>query len=316
MAGILDSKERVIDFIVTEEGKRQATSGQMKIEYAAFTDMHTFYATSGSQNPDVAEDASNRIFFEAADRFQDVLVPELVAGNSLRPFRTTNFQFDGHIVASGTFRVGYQKKVNILTGSKITSLSDKTLEGITQNFQDLRILATSDPFASTSGFEVSAPSGSFFYWDKMPMGRAFDGEVSLEAAESLFADKRFSHFSNFTYLPPVNVPTPGALKGVPLGLYPKLNEPEVQSFSQLQEVLKDMQLLDVKFTDTSRDNNLVAQVFEFSSTGIEKLSIIDFGEFDDNDPYSPGKRVFFVGKLYRDANGAETFMNIFTVVFD
>jgi hypothetical protein len=315
MAGILNNKERMIDFLITKEGKRQATSGQMKIEYASFTDMHTFYDTSGSQ-PSVAADASDRIFFEATNRYQDVVVPELEVGNSLRPFRTNDFVFDGQIVASGTFRVGYQKKLTVITGSQIRSIAERSLNGITQNFNDLKILATSDPFAMTSGFELSNTSGSFFFWDDMPMGRSLNGNVSLEAAESLFADRRFSHFSNFTYLPPINAPVPGSFTGTPIGLYPRLNEPEIVSLGQIQDALKDKQNIEISFTDTSRDNNLVGQIFEFSSKGINKLSIIDFGEFGDDDPHSPGKRIFFVGKMYRDSNGAEVFMNIFTVVFD
>ncbi len=80
--------------------------------------------------------------------------------------------------------------------------------------------------------------------------------------------------------------------------------------------MSDKQSVEIQFDDTSRDNNLIGQVFEFSSTGIEKLSIIDFGIFTDDDPFSPGKQIFFIGKLYRDANGSETFMNIFTLEFD
>ena len=98
MAGILNSKERIIDFIMTEEGKRQASSGQMKIEFASFTDRHTFYEVSSSAGsgdpiglPGVAEDASSRIFFEATNRYQDVIVPELEGGDSLRPFKTSEF---------------------------------------------------------------------------------------------------------------------------------------------------------------------------------------------------------------------------------
>lgn len=317
MAGILDNKERMIDFIMTEEGKRQAASGQMKIEYAAFTDMHTFYAASGTLMPNIAEDASGRIFFEATNRFQDVIVPELEAGMSLRPFRTADFDFDGKVIASGTFRVGYEKKANIITGSKITNISDRSLSGITSNFNDLRVLGTKDPFATTSGFETSITTGSFYFWDKMPMGRSYDGSpTALEDCESLFADRRFSHFSNFSYLPPVNKPSEGAPNGKPLGMYPKLNEAPIMTFQDLEKSLKEKQKVEIDFTDTSRENNLIGQIFEYDSTGIDKLSIIDFGEFDDDDPFSRGKRVFFVGKILRDANGAETFMNIFTVVFD
>ena len=43
MAGILDKKTRFIDFVVTQEGKRQIASGELKAEYASVTDMHAFY---------------------------------------------------------------------------------------------------------------------------------------------------------------------------------------------------------------------------------------------------------------------------------
>jgi hypothetical protein len=112
------------------------------------------------------------------------------------------------------------------------------------------------------------------------------------------------------------MPGPGSTTGVALGKYPKLNEPEPKSLGELEDDLAGKQYVEVSFSDTSRDNNLIGQFFEFSSTGVEKLSMIDFGEFGDDDPFSPGKRIFFVGKLRRDATGAETFMNIFTVVFD
>ena len=111
MAGILNKKERMLDVIVTSEGKRQATQGQLKIAFASFTDMHTFYQGSGSF--DVAETADTRLFFEATNRVQDVVVPELEPGNSLRPFRTGDFFVDGHTMASGSFKVGFIDRANI-----------------------------------------------------------------------------------------------------------------------------------------------------------------------------------------------------------
>ena len=100
--------------------------------------------------------------------------------------------------------------------------------------------------------------------------------------------------------------------------YPKLNESSPVTFEELENSLlaKKRDSIDVFFNDTSRDNNLVCQMFEFSQDGVEKLSIIDGGEFDDGDPISPGKQVYHVGKLIKDTSGSETFFNIFTVVFD
>jgi len=66
-----------------------------------------------------------------------------------------------------------------------------------------------------------------------------------------------------------------------------------------------------EFKETSIDNNIVAQMFEFSQDGIDKLSIIDYG-------YSTvtGEHIFFLGKVITDDEGVQTFMNIFTLVFD
>ena len=323
MAGILNNKERMIDFIMTEEGKRQASAGQMKIEFASFTDLHTFYEVSSSMGsgdpvalPGVAEDASSRIFFEASNRFQDVIVPELEAGNSMRPFRTSDFTFSGKILASGTLSVGFAEKMNILTGSKITANAIRSLNGITNNFVQQRILGTEDLFSDTTGFELSLSTGSFSFNETTKYGRTDTGTVSLDNIPSLFSDRRFSHMPNFRYMPPVNVAQPGENTGAPMGLYAKLNEPDFLSLQDLEEHLSQKNYISVEFTDTSRDNNLIGQMFEFDSTGVEKLSIVDFGEFGDNDPFSPGKRIFFIGKILRDDLGSETFLNIFTVVFD
>ncbi len=327
MAGILDKKERMLDFIVTLEGRRQAAQGQMKIAYASFTDMHTFYRASGSF--DVAEPADNRLFFEATNRIQDVIVPELEPGNSLRPFRAGDFVVEGHTMASGSFKVGFSEKSNILTGSAIQESDVALLDSITQNFNDLRILRTSDPFSDTSDLVLSSEARNFTMVKDTVFRRAPKGthfvvggkhtytKANIDTAPSLFLDKRFGHFPNFDYLPPVNLPAPERELGDPLGTYLNLTEEPDMTFDDvINSMAPNVQQAKIEFDDTSRDNNLICQVFEFSSDGVEKLSIVDGGEFDDGDPISPGKQVYYVGKIIRDTSGTETFFNIFTVVFD
>ena len=43
MAGILDNKNRIMDTIITTSGRRQISSGRLRVEYASFTDGGTFY---------------------------------------------------------------------------------------------------------------------------------------------------------------------------------------------------------------------------------------------------------------------------------
>ena len=322
MAGILNKKERMLDMIVTTEGRRQATQGQMRIAYATFTDMHTFYQASGSFG--VAEPADSRIFFEATNRIQDIIVPELEPGNSLRPFRAGDFTVDGKTMASGSFKVGFVERQNFLTGSQIIDADVPLMTSIASNFQDQRILRTSDPFSDTDDFTLSHDEhefkmSKFTKFSKAPPGKKFNTTYSVanvDASTSLFMDKRFAHFPNFDYLPPVNMPPPNREIGDPIGKYVQLNEPADLTFEEISQSLIERETTKIEFGDTSRDNNLACQFFEFSKDGVEKLSIVDGGEFDDGDPLSPGRQVYYVGKIIIDSTGAETFFNIFTVVFD
>ena len=84
MAGILDNKTRILDTIVTELGRRQISSGKMKIEYATLTDASAYYEfdpVSGSS------DATRRIYFEApGKRKQDLITFETDDGGKLLGF--------------------------------------------------------------------------------------------------------------------------------------------------------------------------------------------------------------------------------------
>jgi hypothetical protein len=341
MAGILDSKERVMDFYITQEGKRQAGFGELRVKFASFTDYHTFYETSGSlTQPELAADASGRIFFEAYSRYQDVIVPELEAGYSLRPFRTADFEVAGRTIASGTFQVGFIDRLNVLTGSDLPLATEEILTGVLQNFTNQQIIGSIDEYSFSNDFSVSLSSTGFTPpGNASPKTSAFvvderteyfrsqeklgtNGVAQLENLPSIFNDRRFSRFPNFLYLPPENAPKPGERKGNTLADYPRLDEKPILSLDEIMDFLKGKQKTEIQFNATSRFNNLVYQFFEGSRLGIDKLSIVDFGKFDDEIPgspdslLSPGRRVFFVGKMRRDASGAETFLCLFTVIID
>lgn len=327
MAGILDSKERVMDFIITQEGKRQAGLGELRVKFASFTDLHTFYETSGSAEiPLLASDASNRIFFEAFSRYQDVVVPELEAGYSLRPFRTSDFEVAGKSIASGTFQVGFINRMNVITGPELTQLLPDVLNGVEKNFTDQRIIGSIDEYSFSQNFEQQPKQISFQINDSTDYLRTTqenaNAVINIDNAPSIFNDKRFSKFPNFMYLPPENLPLPGQEIGTKLANYPMLDEKPIETIEDVMNSLAGKQSQTITFDPTSRFNNLVCQIFENSTLGVDKLSIIDFGNFSDENPgspealQSPGRRVFFVGKIRRDSTGAETFICIFTIVID
>jgi hypothetical protein len=315
MAGILNSKERIIDFVITQEGKRQAGTGELRIKFASFSDYQTYYETSGSNtNSLLAEDASNRIFFEAGSRFQDVIIPELEPGNSIRPFKTSDFQVQGGYVSSGTFDTGITKHSNVLTGSTLETSVDLLLSDITKNFTDQRIIGTIDDFSSTQNFEAQPSDYKFSIDEKTNYLRSDEiGEANLDNLPSIFSDKRFSSFPNFKYLPPENLKMPGETKGKPLGNYERLNEKEILSFDEIKNDLKDKQKTQITFSKTSRNNNLAIQFFEQNSSLLQKLSIVDYGNVIDHDT-NEIKRVCYIGKIERDSYGSDTFICLFTLV--
>jgi len=325
MAGILNNKERMLDFIITQNGRSQAALGQLQAKFASFTDYHTFYARSGTvEVKNLAEDASARIFFEATSRFQDTIVPEIGPNGTVNPFRTSEYMFTGNTVLTGAI----QQK-GLLHEQQPVTLAQATgsIDTLVSNFTDLRIIGTKDEFALNDKFAVDVEAIKFNVTANTIFAQTQKGDiVALENAPSFFLDDRFGHYPNFKYLPPENYPEPGAPTGSQgqrigklLGRYPQLvRNNGVLTYETLVDNMKQLGAprIDIKFIDTSKNNNIVAQVFEFSGQTFEKLSIVDFGAVTDDDPLSPGKHVYFVGKFRRDSSGGETFLNLFTMVFD
>jgi hypothetical protein len=346
MAGILNSKERMIDFIITPQGRRQMADGRMQIEFATLTDKHTFYTTSDPDN--VADDASSRVFFETYSSTTDTITPELDAGGdgtNLQAFRAGSLQIEGKVFAENTYNVSTGSFFNTLTGSQIIEKAGTLSQGIINHFKGLQILGTEDVFSNSSEFRTQATTGTFVITDQdldINQGRgiylkdlinpqtpeydasdgdASDGVVELDYTPSIHADPRFSHLPNYKFMPPRNVPAPRQDKDDPslvLGNYPNFSSaPDKTPLviqEELIESLANRQNLPIRFTETSINNNMIAQMFEFSTQGVDKLSIIDHGIFQDNE--GKYKHMFFLGKILNDSNESQTFMNIFTIVFE
>ena len=83
---------------------------------------------------------------------------------------------------------------------------------------------------------------------------------------------------------------------------------------------KDLKLIEnlgflkkITFDPASLTNNIVAQMFEINSNEINKLDVIDYGSYQYLDSI---KHAYFVGKVLIDDNGCQTFVKMFTLVFE
>lgn len=301
MAGILDSKSRIMDVVITDQGRRQLASGQMRIEFATFTDVGSFYAADEN---DVISDPSGRIYFEAAsDLPSDMITFETDDSGFLIPYRSDEFAVAGsNMLISGSARAE----------GDITGAATAVSRAILESWSSLQAIGTYDPLDETQDLLVSRQTASFSIRDGFPFTASDVSEAVIDDIEGLNHDFRLSKLRNFRYLPPVNYS--GVLAGAPIAQLPDNNETLDLDTQRFEERISKLESVDFEFIETSSQNNFVMQAFELSGdTGITKLDVIDYGERSSSLDRNTIVRTLFVGKILVDGFGNPTFVNIFTV---
>lgn len=97
MSGILDKKSRIIDAILTEEGRRQMAEGIYSVSYVTFSDVGVVYEADSVEGH---VDPTNRIYFEACNLPQDKIVFEADDSGNIYPLRPDDItieSFKGNI---------------------------------------------------------------------------------------------------------------------------------------------------------------------------------------------------------------------------
>lgn len=303
--GILDNKTRIMDTIITQEGRRQLATGKMRIEFVSFSDAETFYqgdAASGST------DASARIYLEACELPQDQITFEADDSGKLMPYRGSSLGVRDGKVLSGSS----DAYLSVVTGSAFASLAGSLLASSIDNFQKLRAIGTDDMvFDDDTEFTTNTNVINFSITDSSPFRKRDVSQARVEHIESLFQDKRLSHLPNFRYMPPVNV------SGAPLGNYPVIGQRQTSmTYEQLKASLVGKEERSIEFSSTSIRSNIVSQMFELKQDSLTKLDVIDYGVVTTDDASFPEKHVFFVGKVFIDSLGAQTFVNLFVLIYE
>ena len=351
MAGILDSKTRFIDLIVTQEGKRQIASGKLRAEYASLSDSQVFY-----DKTEVA-DVSNRIYFQAMDSPNNVIVLEKDDSGKLIEF---NFSATGSIVGNDIFdkdtTVTSSLKLKAVTGNAFASTTTSLMKSFTEHYDAQQILSSFE--RGGNKFELSTERISFAISNSVPFPNGPHGEtINVNDAEPFFLDSKLTHLESFNFLPPVN------MDGTPYGQYEDIRSLKRETLSDIKNTLGHEGFLDsgplegiikrkstssfrtdkigdfdvinrqklkspssnmlkqyktVYFDKTSDENNLIMQIFEDGpGSKMIKLDLIDAGAFHDKESEEyPEKRIFYAGKVYFDDLNVPTFINLFTIVLE
>lgn len=323
--GILDNKTRVIDTIVTSEGRRQIVNGGLRVKYVSFSDGAAFYkadATSGSA------DATERLYLEASSLPQDQVTfltddnGKLLPFNGLFDFYVKDSQLVAHLypTLTSTALSSALSPITILSGAALLASSSTLLSSSIKNFQMLYTIGTHDRIFEDSGFELGPTNVTFVLSNDSPIQDVDKHAVDINQLDSIFNDPRFSYVSNFRYLPPINKRSLSDASTSLLGNYPPWGRSEKLDYDTLMNELKyfdDRSLAKtVTFNPTSTTNRLLAQLFELGNNAITKLDVVDFGTHATSDSDHPSAHVLFAGKTVVDEAGTQTFVHIFTLVFD
>jgi len=327
MSGFLDNKSRVMDTIITLEGRRQIAEGKLRIEYVSFTDNATFYdldLLSGSADP------SNRIYVEQTSLMQDRITFEADDSGKIKPFKNAS-----NITGSLAGNIVYitqsisSPKLEFLTGSSFASLAEKLLGSSIQNFQSLQVLGTKNYVFEDDDFQSSPEEIHFKISNDLPLA-SFKQQRNINELPALFIDKSFSKSKNFKYLPPINKIFDKFLDKTDINI---INQNRIGMYNDgkgrfeatkdeysCDKLEEDLSLLKsygfskrINFDPTSLANNMFCQIFEMKDSELQKLDIVDYGSYVYNNIQ---KRAFFVGKVLIDDNGCQTFVKIFTLVFE
>jgi hypothetical protein len=333
MSGILDSKSRVLDTVLTFEGRRQLALGGIDVAYVSFSDSAAFYKADIASG---SADATTRLYLEACQLPQDVITFQADDSGNLMPFPNgSGIQLAGGSILeysyqapSGSF-IGASQTVNNLTGSSFAASASVLLGSSLENFQRLYVLASHDDVFEDDGFALGPDDVTFAINSSRPVSDPAQYAVSVNALDSIFSDPRFSHLPNFRYLPPLNPVSDAsvdlsdhrATSKYQLANYPPWGRSQVGGLSYKQ-LASELQYYDklgysrtITFDPTSLDNNLVGQMFEQQGASLKKLDVVEYGRMRTGDPGAPVAHVFFAGKVYVDSNGTDTFVHLFTLVF-
>tara|TARA_R110001592_G_scaffold188358_5_gene433575 strand:+ start:1555 stop:2499 length:945 start_codon:yes stop_codon:yes gene_type:complete len=313
MAGILDVKKRILDAIVTVEGRRQLAKEEFNIRFASFSDEGIFY---DSENGVSARNISNLLVFEVASLPRDTIIPEIDnEGSFSLSLSDGNKIVNGRKVISGSYDVvtvdsagrrTVVKATPIVTGTLGVYAGSKDIMNTSMNnFSQLNIIGTDDGLLEST-FAVNK--------NKINLDSKII-KASLSSLKPMLFNDSLNRSVQTRYLSPYTQIKPSSNRKI-LGHYPKFTKEPYNNFEALKnQELKDCLSKDEVFIlSNASSNNILAQVFEINKSRVDKLSIIDYGEFRDRN--NSVHRVFYLGKPIRDSNGTAKFCRLFTMVFE
>jgi len=315
MSGILNSKSRILDVILTQIGREQMSRGDFEISFATFSDRNVQYKEGllpdnwikWNETPGVLSGVQEDIFFEAFSSPNDEIIPEISDEGNFLLLQSVSPTLK---VVQGVL---YEETANGYQKVDAFENIDKFSNITTNRWNNLQLLKTKT--------RLQPPIFSH-NTDQEPIIFKVQEKTLVETASlpPVIVDERFSNSLNTMFLAPVVSTPQGETKLRAFNNYTK----EYSKDSVLEEIQrKSSAMQSVKIKSETKNGyefyNFLGQAFIGTNQDVKKYLVVDGGEFVDSDGV-PVMQVYHLGFIFKDSSvGSGTsiskFSRGFSIVF-
>lgn len=315
MSGILDSKSRILDVILTQLGREQMSRGDFEISFATFSDRSVQYKegllpdnwTKWNETEGVLSGVQGDLFFEAFSSPNDEIIPEISdEGNFLllQSVSPTLKVVQGVLYEETTN--GYQKVSGF---ENIDKFSDIT----TSRWNNLQLLKTKNRLQPPYLSHNTTENPIIFKVEEKTL-------VEPKSLPPVIVDERFSNSLNTMFLAPVVSTPQGDTKLRAFNNYTK----EYTKDSVLEEIKrKSSAEVSIRIKSDTKNGyefyNFLGQAFIGINQDVKKYLVVDGGEFVDSDGV-PIMQVYHLGFIFKESDaasgtGISKFSRGFSIIF-
>ena len=240
MAGILDKKQRIMDFSLTREGYKQIQNGDLRIKYASFSDKFAIYDTK-EDSINIADEESMPFSFETFDNNFDTINQEIDILNTsiFNSNINNNMKFitdyqsnlininNGYITFENENTISNDIIFQELSNTTLTAINNSSMllsdnlfnynsetgknEDISIKLKSINDLLIKDSFNLNNSFSLNTLNNNLINNFNNNSYVTCLNNIILDD-KSLFEDSRFIEKLPFMFLPPSNMNTNVASK--------------------------------------------------------------------------------------------------------
>ena len=286
--GILDPNTRIVDTILTVEGRRQLAKGGLDISFYTFDDAGVIYDDDGHG---IVYDAGQRPVLEARQLPQDTLVSD---ANELGELLTS---ISGSVTIVGG-------RAFMVSGSDSIAATPADDDAVIASLDPTTALQFLSPLHTVSAldagaFDIKPATVNFAVLDSAPVSSR-QQVADADHIDPFFADPTLAHILNFAYLPPQNP------DGTPLGNYPPIGPNDVPDDASIMSLLSSSQRSTVWMSPTPVENRIAVQMVAVTNGKVNRLAAVDRGTIGTS-------RIVHYGRVFRNSVGQFVFCRLFTL---